>query len=246
MVDVGLCFFLCVVDDLLVFLSGGVVVMYNFEQKIVCIDMLCWEVCIFLVIIIDCEVDILLMVDVFVVGGLIVLEIILCMMYGLIVIWCFSEECLYLCIGVGIVFDLQIFVVVEKVGVSFVVILGCIDELLCFVLDSEVLLLFGVVSVFEIMFVYCYGYCCFKLFFVEVSGGLVVLKVFLGLFFDICFCFIGGVSLNNFVDYLVVFNVMCVGGIWMLFKVVVDCGDWVQVECFSCEVLECFVEYCRY
>lgn len=84
-------------------------------------------------------------------------------------------------VGVGIVFNVGYLVVVKVVGVCFVVLLGVLLKLFDVVDDSELLLLFGVVIVSEVMiFIEC-GYCFLKFFFVVFVGGIKFIGVWVSL-----------------------------------------------------------------
>ena len=55
------------------------------------------------------------------------------------------------------------------------------------------------------------------------------LKAFSGPFLDYKFCPTGGVSKDNFQDYLALDNVMCVGGSWLAPKQAARAGDWSSI-----------------
>lgn len=50
------------------------------------------------------------------------------------------------------------------------------------------------------------------------------------------FCLIGGVSFVNVESYLLLLNVVCVGGSWVVLNDMVKFGDWVGIEVFVKEV----------
>lgn len=51
------------------------------------------------------------------------------------------------------------------------------------------------------------------------------------------FCFIGGISFSIVLDFFVLFNVLCVGGFWLILVDKFKVGDWVVIELFVCEVV---------
>lgn len=91
--------------------------------------------------------------------------------------------------------------------------------MLCFVVvveDVGLLYLFGVMMFLEVLLVLEYGYCLLKLFLVDGIVSVKMLKSLKGLFIGICFCLIGGVNLDNLLNFFCLFNVVCVGGIWLV------------------------------
>lgn len=185
-------------------------------EKIESIDALCARARIMPVITIAREEDILPLADALDAGGLQVLEITLRSPHGLTAIRRLREERPHLCVGAGTVLDRHMLEAVEEAGAQFIVSPGSTDELLRAALQSQVPMLPGVASASEIMVGYALGYRRFKLFPAEVCGGTAALKALGGPFGDIRFCPTGGVGPANVQNYMVLPNVMCVGGSWML------------------------------
>lgn len=201
---------------------------------------LCVFVLVILVLVVGDVVWVEGLVIVLVVGGLLVFEVMLCIFVVLDVICeMFKVEGGY--VGVGMVFSFDDVCCVKDVGVSFVVVFGVIECLVCVCQEIGLLLLFGVVIVFEVMWVMEFGYFMLKFFFVEVVGGVKFLKFLVGLLLQVSFCLIGGVILMNVFEYLVLFNVICVGGSWVVFDIDVLLGNWDQIEVCVCEVV--FLKY---
>lgn len=96
-------------------------------------------------------------------------------------------------------------------------------------MDLEILFIFGIFLIFDLMKGKDVGYIYMKFFLVEVLGGVKVIKLISGFFFDVMFCLMGGIGLNNYNDYLVFNNVKCVGGLWFVFDDVIELGDWVCI-----------------
>jgi len=74
------------------------------------------------------------------------------------------------------------------------------------------------------------GHHLFKLFPAQAVGGLTLLKALACPFADIHFCPTGGISAENFKDYLALSNVICVGGSWMIDPELVRLRRWEQIE----------------
>lgn len=181
---------------------------------------------------------VVLMVKVLVVGGVCVLEVILCIECVVDVICVIVKEVFEVIVGVGMVLNLQQLVEVIEVGVQFVISLGLIELLLKVVIEGIIFLILGISIVFELMLGMDYGLKQFKFFLVEVNGGVKVLQVIVGLFFQVCFCLMGGIFLVNYCDYLVLKSVLCIGGFWLVLVDVLEVGDYDCIIKLVCEVVE--------
>lgn len=116
-----------------------------------------------------------------------------------------------------------------EVGVKFVISFGMIVDLFKVGMDVEILFIFGILFIFDLMKGKDVGYIYMKFFLVEVLGGVKVIKLISGLFFDVIFCLMGGIGFNNYNDYFVLNNVKCVGGFWLVLDDVIEVGDWVCI-----------------
>jgi 2-dehydro-3-deoxyphosphogluconate aldolase/(4S)-4-hydroxy-2-oxoglutarate aldolase len=72
-------------------------------------------------------------------------------------------------------------------------------------------------------------YRYFKFFPAEASGGVKALKAFAGPLADVHFCPTGGITPENYRDYLALPNVDCIGGSWVAPITAMDNGDWEQI-----------------
>ncbi|RZW14881.1 MAG: keto-deoxy-phosphogluconate aldolase, partial [Desulfobulbaceae bacterium] len=77
----------------------------------------------------------------------------------------------------------------------------------------------------------------FKLFPDQAVGGIPLLKSLAAPFAEVSFCPTGGVSPGNFRDYLVLPNVVCVGGSWMVNSTLLETEDWQEVTRLSRECM---------
>ena len=82
------------------------------------------------------------------------------------------------------------------------------------------------------------GYEHFKFFPAAASGGVSALKAFAGPFPDVKFCPTGGISVNDFTQYLALSNVVCVGGSWVVPADALNQGDWARIEQLAREACE--------
>lgn len=95
--------------------------------------------------------------------------------------------------------------------------------------DAGLALLPGVATGSEIMRAADDGFTQLKFFPAMQAGGPAMLKAWGGPFFDVQFCPTGGVTLQNAPEFLVLPNVICVGGSWLVPADALAQGDWARV-----------------
>ncbi|NDP40941.1 MAG: bifunctional 4-hydroxy-2-oxoglutarate aldolase/2-dehydro-3-deoxy-phosphogluconate aldolase [Rhodoferax sp.] len=95
--------------------------------------------------------------------------------------------------------------------------------------DVGLALLPGVATGSEIMQALEAGFTELKFFPALQAGGAAMLKAWSGPFFDVRFCPTGGVTLQNAPDLLVLPNVLCVGGSWLVPFDALAQGDWARI-----------------
>ncbi|MGI9521940.1 MAG: bifunctional 4-hydroxy-2-oxoglutarate aldolase/2-dehydro-3-deoxy-phosphogluconate aldolase [Hyphomicrobiaceae bacterium] len=84
----------------------------------------------------------------------------------------------------------------------------------------------GAATASEAMALADLGYCIQKFFPASASGGPDTLKSLAAPLADIQFCPTGGIDAANAHDYLVLPNVICVGGSWVAPQQAIERGDW--------------------
>jgi len=115
-------------------------------------------------------------------------------------------------------------------GCDFYVSPGLTENLLQAAAEAQVDLLPGVASASDIMRGLDFGLSCFKLFPAVAVGGLALLKSLGGPFPQVNFCPTGGLTADNFREFLALPNVACCGGSWMVGAELVGAGQWEQIE----------------
>jgi len=95
--------------------------------------------------------------------------------------------------------------------------------------DVGLALLPGVATGSEIMMAQEAGFTELKFFPALQAGGPAMLKAWCGPFFDVKFCPTGGVTLQNAPDFLALFNVVCIGGSWLVPPDALAQGDWARI-----------------
>ncbi|MBT4518976.1 MAG: bifunctional 4-hydroxy-2-oxoglutarate aldolase/2-dehydro-3-deoxy-phosphogluconate aldolase [Halieaceae bacterium] len=122
-------------------------------------------------------------------------------------------------------------------GADYCVSPGCTPALYRAASESNIGLLPAVATASEIMLGMDYGHNCFKLFPAMAAGGIDLLKSLAGPFPDVRFCPTGGLTRNNFRDFLSLPNVVCCGGSWMVSDSLVTGGRWEDIEALAREAV---------
>lgn len=91
----------------------------------------------------------------------------------------------------------------------------------------------GVMTPSDIMLGLEYGLNEFKFFPAQQAGGINMLKAFSGPFPGVKFCPTGGISKDNFQDFLALNNVMAVGGSWLCTKDFMAKRDWLSIQALA-------------
>lgn len=99
--------------------------------------------------------------------------------------------------------------------------------------DEGLALLPGVATVSEVMKLVERGFDTLKFFPAEAAGGVKMLKSIHGPLPDVRFCPTGGISVQTFRDYLVLPNVLCVGGSWLTPADKIAAQDWAGIEAMA-------------
>lgn len=111
-------------------------------------------------------------------------------------------------------------------GSQFLVSPGATQELIDASRRTNVPFLPGVATPSEAMGLAEEGFTALKFFPAEQAGGAAYLKALSAPLPHIKFCPTGGVNVVNAADYLVLPNVICVGGSWVAPKNLIEQGDW--------------------
>lgn len=162
-------------------------------------------------------------------GGLPVLEITLRTDQALDAIQLIATEVPDAIVGVGTVTHPNQFEPSLRAGARFAVSPGLTPGLVDAANNSDMPLLPGVFTPGEAMFASDHGFDTLKLFPAAQAGGIGMLKALSGPLADLSFCPTGGIGRNDFLDYLKLPNVLCVGGSWVAPASAMNQGDWDQI-----------------
>lgn len=162
-------------------------------------------------------------------GGLTVLEVTLRTPAALDAISAMVRDVPEALVGVGTVTRGREFDQARDAGAQFVVSPGLSPGLLNAAERTGMPFLPGAVTASEIIMALDAERTYLKFFPAEASGGVPTLKAFAGPFPDVCFCPTGGIRPDNYLDYLGLNNVLCVGGTWLTPRDVLARGDWDRI-----------------
>jgi 2-dehydro-3-deoxyphosphogluconate aldolase/(4S)-4-hydroxy-2-oxoglutarate aldolase len=162
-------------------------------------------------------------------GGIKVLEVTLRTPVALDAIRLLAAEVPDAIVGAGTVTTAVQLQQVVDAGAKFAISPGLTRELLQAGKDAVIPLIPGIASISELMEGTGLGYSHFKFFPAEAAGGVKTLKSIYGPFADIRFCPTGGINEKNFLEYLALPNVKCVGGSWIVPDDAVAAKDWQRI-----------------
>lgn len=133
-------------------------------------------------------------------------------------------------VGVGTVLTAKDLHAAEQAGARFAVSPGVSPNLLAAADDSALPLLPGVATASEAMNLLERGYRHLKFFPAVPAGGAKLLGAWASPLPQLRFCPTGGITLSSAQDFLVLSNVLCVGGSWLTPNDKLKSGDWVGIE----------------
>lgn len=162
-------------------------------------------------------------------GGINVLEITLRTDAALDAISLLAKEVPEAHIGAGTVLNPSDLAKVRDAGATFALSPGSSKSLLQRANHINFPLIPGISTGSEIMQGMDLGYTHFKLFPATTVGGIPLLKSFGGPFQQARFCPTGGINENNYLDFLALDNVLCVGGSWIVPKSLMNSGGFDEI-----------------
>ena len=170
-------------------------------------------------------------------GGIRVLEITLRTPVAVEAIRAISQDVPGAIVGAGTVIRPEELSAVAKAGAVFAISPGLTVELLQAANQGTIPLIPGISTVSELMTGMALGYDHFKFFPAEAAGGVKMLKAISGPFPQITFCPTGGITPDNYLNYLALGNVACIGGSWIAPQVAMDEGDWATITTLTREAV---------
>ncbi|MFT4906311.1 MAG: 2-dehydro-3-deoxyphosphogluconate aldolase/(4S)-4-hydroxy-2-oxoglutarate aldolase [Oleispira sp.] len=195
------------------------------------------------VIVIDDLAHAIPMAKALVAGGVHLLEVTLRTEAGLAAIRAIRENVPEAIVGAGTVCTADDFQKAIDAGAQFIVSPGLTPELIekakRIRLDGQWQGVFlpGVATASEVMVAAQAGMTQLKCFPASAIGGAKLLKAWSGPFPDIQFCPTGGISKDNYQEYLGISNVICAGGSWLTESKLLIEGDWNEVTRRASEIV---------
>jgi 2-dehydro-3-deoxyphosphogluconate aldolase/(4S)-4-hydroxy-2-oxoglutarate aldolase len=116
-----------------------------------------------------------------------------------------------ICLAAGTVLSVKQLQQVQEAGAQYALSPGISSELLIAAKQQKFALIPGVATPSDIMLGLAHGYVDFKFFPAETLGGVASLKALSAPFPQARFCPTGGIDLQNFMEYLALPMVACVG-----------------------------------
>jgi 2-dehydro-3-deoxyphosphogluconate aldolase/(4S)-4-hydroxy-2-oxoglutarate aldolase len=170
-------------------------------------------------------------------GGVKVLEITLRTTVAVDAIKAISREVPDAVVGAGTVTTPEELKAVTGAGAVFAISPGLTPDLLEAANSGTIALIPGISTISELMTGISRGYDHFKFFPAEAAGGIKMLKAIAGPFPTITFCPTGGISPDNYRDYLALANVACVGGSWIVPGKAIEQEDWERITALTREAV---------
>ena len=136
-------------------------------------------------------------------------------------------------VGAGTIVEPEQIAAAVAAGAKFLVSPGTSPALAAAAVDAPVPFLPGVATPSEAMTLRALGFRALKLFPAEAVGGARLLASLYAPLSDLVFCPTGGIDAAKAPSYLLLPNVLCVGGSWMLPKAALETGDYSEVEALA-------------
>jgi len=162
-------------------------------------------------------------------GGVKVLEVTLRTPVAIEAIRRIAEEVPDAVVGAGTVATEADLNAVTEAGGVFAISPGLTPTLLKAAINGSIALIPGISTASELMLGMEYGLREFKFFPAEATGGIKMIKSIGGPFPQATFCPTGGISPDNYKDYLSLKNVACVGGSWLAPTDALEQGDYQRI-----------------
>ncbi len=170
-------------------------------------------------------------------GGVKVLEVTLRTPVAMEAIRMIATEVPEAVIGAGTVTTKEDLHAVADAGGVFAISPGLTPTLLTAAINGPIALIPGISTASELMFGMEYGLTEFKFFPAEAVGGIKMIKSIGGPFPQATFCPTGGISPDNYKEYLSLKNVACVGGSWLAPAEALEQGDYQKITDLAAQAI---------
>ncbi len=140
-------------------------------------------------------------------------------------------------VGAGTVTTEEDLNAVADAGGVFAISPGLTPTLLTAAINGPIALIPGISTASELMFGMEYGLREFKFYPAEAVGGIKMIQSLGGPFPQATFCPTGGISPDNYKEYLSLKNVACVGGSWLAPTDALENGDYQRITDLAQEAI---------
>jgi 2-dehydro-3-deoxyphosphogluconate aldolase/(4S)-4-hydroxy-2-oxoglutarate aldolase len=181
------------------------------------------------VIVINALEDALPLAEALLAGGIGIMEITLRSQSALAAIETIRNNCPEMCVGAGTVNTPQRMQQAVEAGAQFLVCPGATSRLIETAKSYQTPLLPGASTASEAMKLFEQGYQHIKFFPAEAAGGSKMLKSLAGPLPQITFCPTGGIDMDNYLQYLELSNVVCVGSSWVANEAIIQERNWNEI-----------------
>lgn len=162
-------------------------------------------------------------------GGIRIMEITLRSPSALAAIAAVNEHFPQMCVGAGTVNTPKLMEQAVEAGAQFLVCPGATPALIETAKSYTTPLLPGASTASEAMTLSGQGYKQVKFFPAEAAGGSKMLKSLAGPLPQIDFCPTGGIDMDNYLEYLSLPNVICVGSSWVASESLIREKNWQEI-----------------
>ncbi len=162
-------------------------------------------------------------------GGIQIIEVTLRSSCALEAIELIAKNVPKMRVGAGTILNPTQLEQAQNRGAEFLISPGLTIKLLEYAKKKDMPLIPGVSSSSEVMQALELGYSALKFFPAEYCGGVKLLDAFNGPFKGVKFCPTGGISTDNMRSYLILENVLCVGGSWLTPKNLIQNKEWDKI-----------------
>ncbi|PKM11744.1 MAG: keto-deoxy-phosphogluconate aldolase [Gammaproteobacteria bacterium HGW-Gammaproteobacteria-3] len=162
-------------------------------------------------------------------GGIKVLEITLRTPVALAAIELISKEVKGAIVGAGTITTPEQLKAAKDAGAVFAISPGLTPKLLKAARRGKIALIPGISTLSELMLGMEYGLDHFKFFPAAAAGGINMLKGIAGPIPSATFCPTGGITADNYRNYLHLPNVACVGGSWLAPEDAITTRNWKKI-----------------
>ncbi|MGN0740845.1 MAG: bifunctional 4-hydroxy-2-oxoglutarate aldolase/2-dehydro-3-deoxy-phosphogluconate aldolase [Treponema sp.] len=140
-----------------------------------------------------------------------------------------SREFPELLVGAGTITNVKKAKDAVSNGAKFIVMPGYDEKTVSWCIRKKIPVVPGVATPSEIMKAAGNGIKVLKLFPVEASGGIKLLKALKGPFYDVSFIPTGGITFENAKEYLALSNVIAAGGSWLADEEKIKNKQWTLI-----------------